>query len=156
MKKMLIYVDASVVGGCEDVEFAADSLALWRLFIQGVYTPVLSAHTLRELAGAPEPVRERLHEVSVSNWIILSESAEADELAEAYLQHGIVGPGSRSDALHVALASIAGADVLVSWNFKHMVNIGKIRLFSAVNLERGYRPVDIRSPKEVLPDGEGL
>ena len=118
--------------------------------------PILSEHTLRELAGAPEPVHERLHEVPASNWIVLSDSAEADELAEAYLQHGIVGPGSRSDALHVALASIAGADILVSWNFKHMVNIGKIRLFSAVNLERGYRPVDIRSPKEVLPDGEGF
>ncbi|NLG84430.1 MAG: type II toxin-antitoxin system VapC family toxin [Firmicutes bacterium] len=88
--------------------------------------------------------------------MVLSDSDEADELAEAYLQHGIVGPGSRSDALHVALATIAEADVLVGWNFKHMVNIGKIRLFSAVNLERGYRPIDIRSPKEVLPNGKGF
>jgi hypothetical protein len=156
MRKMLIYADASVVGGCEDAEFAADSLALWRAFVQGRYTLVLSEHTLRELAGAPEPVRRRLEEVPEPNRIVLTDSDEADLLAEAYLSHRIVGPGNRSDCLHVALATVAAADVLVSWNFKHIVNVGKIRLFSAVNLERGYRPIDIRSPKEVLPDDEDI
>ncbi len=156
MRKLLIYVDASVVGGCEDAEFAADSLALWRAFGQGRYTLVLSEHTLRELAGAPERVRRWLQEVPEPNRIILTDSDEADSLAEAYLAHRIVGPGSRADCLHVALATVAAADVLVSWNFKHIVNVGRIRLFSAVNLERGYRPIDIRSPKEVLPDDEDL
>jgi hypothetical protein len=59
MKKMLVYVDASVVGGRDDIEFAEDSLALWRLFVQGQYVMVLSEHTLRELTGAPERVRKR-------------------------------------------------------------------------------------------------
>jgi hypothetical protein len=156
MRKMLIYVDASVVGGCEDAEFAGDSLALWSAFVRGRYTLVLSEHTLRELAGAPEPVRKRLQEVPEPNRTVLIDSDEADLLAEAYLGHRIVGPGSRSDCLHVALATVAGADVLVSWNFKHIVNVGKIRLFNAVNLERGYRTIDIRSPKEVLPDDEDI
>lgn len=61
-------------------------------------------------------------------------------------------PGSRADALHVALASVGGADVLVSWNFKHVVNLGKIRSFNAVNLEQGYGLIEIRTPKEVLSD----
>jgi hypothetical protein len=67
-----------------------------------------------------------------------------------YLFHGILGPGSRSDALHVALATIGRVDVLVSWNFRHIVNLGRIRLFNAVNLEQGYGFIEIRTPKEVL------
>jgi len=117
---------------------------------------LLSEHTLRELAGAPERVRGRLHEVPDPYRIVLTDSDEADALAEAYLSHGIVGPGSRADCLHVALATVAAADVLVSWNFKHIVNVGKIRLFGAVNLERGYRPIDIRAPQEVLPDEQDV
>lgn len=156
MKKLLIYVDASVVGGCEDIEFSEDSLALWRLFIQGQYVMVLSEHTIRELAGAPEPVRKRLLEVPQEHRIILTDDDEADALAEAYMEHRVVGPGSRSDALHVALAVVSNCDVLVSWNFKHIVNLGKIRLFNAVNLEKGYRPIEIRSPKEVLVNEKGI
>lgn len=139
-KKMLIYVDASVVGGCEDVEFADDSLALWQLFIQGHYVMVLSEHTIRELAGAPARVRRHPFEVPQEHRIVLTDDAEADTLAEAYLEHHVVGPGSRSDALHVGLAVVSNCDVLVSWNFKHIVNLGRIRLFNAVNLEKGLPP----------------
>lgn len=68
------------------------------------------------------------------------------------MSHGIVGPGSRSDALHVALATVARVDVMVSWNFKHIVNLDRIRLFNAVNLEQDYGLIEIRTPKEVLRD----
>lgn len=150
MKKPYIYVDASVIGGCEDSEFAEATLALWELFIKGDYIQVLSEHTLREIQGAPESVRDRLLEIPEEHQIVLPETEEADALADAYLAHGIVGPGSRSDALHVALATIGRVDVLVSWNFKHIVNLGRIRLFNGVNLEQGYGLIEIRTPKEVL------
>lgn len=150
MKKLYIYVDASVIGGCEDSEFAEVSLALWRLFIEGVYIQVLSEHTLRELRGAPESIRGRLLEIPEANQVILPDTSEAEALAEAYLAHGIVGPGGRSDALHVALATIGRVDVMVSWNFKHIVNLGRIRMFNAVNLEQGYGLIEIRTPREVL------
>jgi hypothetical protein len=156
MKKLLVYVDASVVGGCEDAEFMEDSLALWRLFVLGQYVMVLSEHTLRELAGAPEKVRRRPLEVPREYRLMLTDDEEADALAEAYLEHHVVGPGSRSDALHVALAVVSACDVLVSWNFKHIVNLGRIRLFNAVNMERGYGPIEIRSPKEILVNEEGV
>jgi hypothetical protein len=139
LKKLYIYVDASVIGGCEDSEFAEASLALWKLFVEGFYMQVLSEHTLRELRGAPESIRARLLEIP-----------EAEALAEAYLAHGIVGPGGRSDALHVALATIGRVDVMVSWNFRHIVNLGRIRMFNAVNLEQGYGLIEIRTPREVL------
>lgn len=150
MKRLHIYVDSSVIGGCEDPEFAEDSLALWRLFIKGDFVQILSEHTLRELQDAPEEVRGHILEVPAGHQIILADAPEAYDLAEAYLAHGIIGPGSRSDALHVALATIGRVDVLVSWNFKHIVNLSRIRLFNAVNLEQGYGLVEIRTPKEVL------
>jgi hypothetical protein len=99
---------------------------------------------------APESVRNRLLEIPEAHQIILADTPEADVLAEAYQAHGVVGPGSRSDALHVALATMGRVDVLVSWNFKHIVNLGRIRLFNAVNLEQGYGLIEIRTPKEVL------
>lgn len=150
MKRLHIYVDSSVIGGCEDPEFCKDSLALWRLFIKGDFIQVLSEHTLRELRDAPDEVRAHILEIPEPNQILLEDTSEAYELAEAYLAHGIVGPGSRSDALHVGLATIGRVDVLVSWNFRHIVNLGRIRLFNAVNLEQGYGLVEIRTPKEVL------
>ena len=83
---------------------------------------------------------------------MLADTAEAYDLAEAYLKHRVVGPGSRSDALHVALATVGRVDVLTSWNFKHVVNLGRIRLFNAVNLEQGFGLIEIRTPQEVLSD----
>ena len=156
MKRLHVYVDASVVGGCEDVEFSTDSLAMWRRFVSGGFVLVLSQHTLRELQGAPDAVRGHLLDVPQANQIVLGDSPEADDLADAYLARGVVGPGSRSDALHVALASVGRSDVLVSWNFKHIVNLGRIRLFNAVNIEQGYGLVEIRTPREVLYEQEEL
>lgn len=156
MRRLLIYTDASVIGGCEDSEFATDSQALWRLFVEGKHTLVLSTHTLREVLGAPQAVRNRLIHVPAAHQIVLPDSQEAADLAATYLARGIVGLGSHADALHVALATVGRVDVLVSWNFKHIVNLGRIRLFNGVNLERGYGTLEIRAPKEVLEYEEGL
>lgn len=150
MKQILVYVDTSVIGGCEDVEFREDSLALWSEFIAGRYVMAVSAHTLRELRDAPDPVRQRIVEVPEAHQILLLDSAESSDLAEAYVRRGVVGAGSHADALHVALATVGRADVLASWNFKHIVNLGRIRLFNSVNLELGYGTIEIRTPKEIL------
>ena len=58
------------------------------------------------------------------------------------------------DALHIAIATINKVDVLVSWNFKHIVNINRIRLYNSVNLKSGYSMIDIRSPREILTEKE--
>lgn len=149
-RKLVIYADSSVIGGCEDREFSDTSLALWQRFVNGAHTLVLSAHTLRELVQAPAAVRARVDQVPTDHVLVLPDSEEAFSLADAYIQRGIVGPGSRSDALHVALATVGRADVIVSWNFRHIVNLGRIRLFHSANLERGYGLIEIRSPREVL------
>jgi hypothetical protein len=150
MKRLRIYVDTSVIGGCEDEEFSGPSRQLWSKFKAGECVLVLSDLTLQEIGDAPPPVRRRLEEIPIAHQIMVSLDSEAKELAEAYLTHGVVGPGSLADALHVALATVNAVDVLVSWNFKHIVNFGRIRLFNAVNLEQGYGLIEIRTPNEVL------
>jgi len=152
VKKLRVYVDASVVGGCEDEEFAEATLALWERFKRGALVVVISEHSLRELDPAPDKVRDRLNEIPAENRETIPDSDEAGSLADAYIAHGILGAGSRADAFHVALATVGRVDVLVSWNFKHVVNFGKIRLFNAVNLEQGYGLIEIRSPREVLDE----
>lgn len=154
MRRLLIYADASVIGGCEDTEFKEESLALLEAFKRGEHMLVLSQHTLRELLGAPAEVRNRLNEVPVEHQLLIEDDPEAFNLADAYLGRRIVGPGSRADALHVALATVGRVDVLVSWNFRHIVNFGRIRLFNAVNIELGYGLLEIRTPREVLSDVE--
>jgi hypothetical protein len=150
MRKLAIYVDASVIGGCADDEFREPSNALWQHFVSGRFQLVLSAHTIRELKGAPETVRNVLLQVPADNQIVLADTRDALELADAYVVRGVVGPGSYADALHVALATTGRVDVLVSWNFKHIVNLGRIRLFNSVNIEKGYNTIEIRTPLEVL------
>lgn len=79
---------------------------------------------------------------------------EAVQLSEAYVERNILTQKYSDDALHIALASIAEVDVLVSWNFKHIVHYDKIRLFTAVNIECGYKLLHIYSPREVTNYGQ--
>jgi len=76
------------------------------------------------------------------------------DLLAAYEAHNALGPKFRADMLHISLATVANVDMLVSWNFKHIVRFDKIQLFSAVNLEQGYKPLAIHSPREVTTYGK--
>lgn len=156
MKKLHIYVDTSIIGGCEDEEFATVTRRFWSKFRTGECVLVISDLTMQEIKGAPQDVRRYLEDIPAGHQIQIRLSAEAKELADAYMAHGVVGPGSLADALHVAMATVRGVDVFVSWNFKHIVNLGRIRLFNAVNLEQGYGLIEIRTPKEVLYEEEDV
>jgi len=134
-----IYTDTSAVGGCFDVEFEHGSIPLFDAFRSGAAVLVVSDLTLAELEAAPEPVRDVLLSVPVEHIEFVSFSEEAAHLSE-----------SRIDAQHIATATICRADVLVSWNFKHIVNLERIHGYNSVNLRLGYPMLEIRSPMEVL------
>lgn len=150
--KPRVYVDTSVIGGCEDTEFQEASRRLLRAFNAGRATMVLSELTARELAVAPAHVRQVLATVSQDNIESLGLGAEAAALAQAYLAERVVTPSLEVDAPHIALATVARVDILVSWNFRHIVNLQRIHAFNAVNLKRGYPLLEIRSPLEVFAD----
>lgn len=150
--KVRIYVDTSVIGGCEDDEWQEYSIRLMECFVRGDYVLVVSDVTLQELAVAPEEVRWRLREVPDDHIEILQLDAEARELAGAYISEGVIPSRMVADAQHIAIATVARVDVLVSWNFRHIVNLHRIHGYNSVNLRRDYPTLEIRSPREVLRD----
>jgi hypothetical protein len=155
MKQLRVYVDTSVIGGCFDPEFAQWSNALLRDFEMGFFRPVLSKAVEAEILSAPEQVREKYADLLALGAEFLPVTNEADELVARYLERGILNVRFRGDMLHIALATVFDVDVLVSWNFKHIVKLQKIQLFNAVNLEQGYKAIQIYSPREVATDEQG-
>ena len=152
MLRPRIYVDTSVIGGCFDEEFDEYSLQLFDDFISGKKIPIISDIVLFELVGAPEDVKSVLKRVPGENIEYVHLTEESTALANAYLNGGVVTESSLSDARHIAIATVTRADILVSWNYKHIVNINRIHLLNSVNLKLGYPILEIRSPREVLYD----
>ena len=111
--------------------------------------PVLSDVTAAEVASAPAPVRDLHQEMLALAGTVLPVTSEVLALVARYETKKILNAKFRPDMQHIALATIAGVDALVSWNFKHIVRLEKIRLFNAVNVESGYPVLNIRSPREV-------
>jgi hypothetical protein len=151
--RLRVYVDTSAVGGCLDAEFAAGSQALFARFHSGEYVLVLSDVTVAELQNAPEAVRALISALPETGIEAVQFTPEADRLAQAYLAAGVLPPKMWADAQHIAVATLAGVDVLVSWNFKHVVNLRRIRGYNEVNAELGYPSVEIRTPREVVNEG---
>ena len=83
-------------------------------------------------------------------------SVEAVTLAKQYVEEKVVGKTSYEDCLHIAMATIYKADYLASWNFKHIVNLERIKGYNAVNLKNGYKTLEIRNPKELINYGEEI
>lgn len=145
-----VYTDTSVVGGCFDPEFAEWSNQLLEEFTSGQKTMVMSDLTLQELELAPEFVLHRIQDIPDECIEYVDLTEESRSLAEKYIVEGALGDQSILDAQHIALATIHRVDLLVSWNFKHIVHFLKIRQFNAVNLKYGYQTLEIRSPQEVI------
>lgn len=147
---MKIYADTSTIGGCFDKEFKEWSNQLFDEFKNGTELLMLSDLTLQELELARDQVRNKVNEVPKSNIIPIGITDEAIHLAETYIVDGALTNKSYNDALHIALATIFNADVLASWNFKHIVNLERIRLYNSINLRLGYKILEIRTPREIL------
>lgn len=153
MKLQRVYLDTSALVGCFDPEFAEWSSGLMQDFRNGLFKPLFSQVTATELQDAPEKVQAVYAEL-LTLGVEMNEATEsALELADAYQEHRILPPKFYDDGLHIAVATVGKADVLVSWNFKHIVRLDKIRLFNAVNLEYGYKPLQVFSPREVTTYG---
>jgi hypothetical protein len=150
MKKLRVYIDTSVIGGCFDPEFAGPSRVVFHSAQQGSFDLVVSDVATAELAGAPPTVQSFYHSLPQGLLEMVSVSEEAVRLHRAYLSYGVVGSASRDDALHVAVATVSHCDLIVSWNFKHIVHFDKIRAYNAVNALEGYSPIAIHSPPEVI------
>jgi len=147
-KKIHVYADTSVFGGVFDEEFEEASKAFFDAVREKRFSLLTSELVREEIGEGPEEVRRLFDEV-LPIATVLDVTAEAIELQDAYLAEGIVAEKYLPDALHVALATTANASMIVSWNFRHIVNFQKIPLYNAVNTLKGYSSIAIYSPLEV-------
>jgi len=147
---MKVYTDTSVIGGCFDEEFKEWSNALFQEFVAGSKQIMLSDLTLQELELARQEVRDKVKEIPDKHRFGIAINDEVIQLAETYISEGALTNKSYNDALHIALATLNNSDVLASWNFKHIVNLERIRLYNSINLRLGYRMIEIRTPREIL------
>jgi len=149
-----IYVDTSVFGGCFDPPFREESLRFFGLVRENRIRVLLSSVTFEELALAPESVRGVLAGLPPANLEEVPLGEQTIELRDAYVRAGVVTPKSREDATHVAAATVSGADAIVSWNFRHIVRLDRMKAYNAINERSGYGRLTIISPREVQLGGE--
>ena len=152
MKPLRVYADTSVFGGCFDADFAAESKRFFDLVRAGRVKILVSEVVVGELANAPARVRELLRSLPADSVEQVRLTRDVIDLRDAYLAAGILEPQSTDDATHVAAATVARADAIVSWNFKHIVRIDKMRAYNQVNLQTGFGLLSIVSPQEVRFD----
>lgn len=152
--KLRIYIDTSVVGGYFDEEFSDATIRLFERLENKEIVFVISDLLELELIGAPQNVRELLYNFSADKFERIQLTDDAIQLADTYITEKVVGKTSLEDCRHIALATINKVDVLASWNFKHIVNLDRIKGYNSVNYRLGYAMIEIRSPKDLVNYGD--
>jgi len=148
--KLRLYIDTSVIGGCFDDEFKEFSVPLLNKIKKGEFTVIISEITQIELKRSPKHVQNVIAEIPKKNIEFVELTEDALILSNEYISSKVLTKKELADAQHIAIATINKADHIVSWNFKHIVNIERIRGFNSINLKLGYSIIDIRSPPEVI------
>ena len=146
-----VYIDTSVVGGYFDNEFSEDTIPFFEFVKAGKFHIIVSDLLEAELLRAPAQVKSLLDGIPTKYIENIRLNKEAIDLADKYIGAKVVGQTSRADCQHIAMATIAKADVLVSWNFKHIVNLDRIRGYNGINYQFGFQMIEIRTPKEIMP-----
>jgi predicted nucleic acid-binding protein len=149
-----IYIDTSVVGGFFDEEFKDATQRLFKRLEDNEVKFVISDLLELELIQAPKHVNELLLKYPTDRFERIELTEEIMNLADRYITEKVVGRTSLEDCRHIALATINRVDVLASWNFKHIVNLDRIKGYNSVNLRLGYPTIEIRTPQELVSYGE--
>jgi predicted nucleic acid-binding protein len=149
MRIQKVYIDTSVLGGYFDKEFDVATRRFFDEVKKGEYNVVISNVTEGELLNAPERVKSLLNVLNL-DYEVIELTDDAINLALEYIKENVVGQTSYDDCLHIAIATVSRLDLLVSWNFKHIVNIKRIRGYNGINIKNGYPTIEIRSPKDLI------
>jgi len=144
------YFDTSVIGGVFDTEFEEHSIILLEKVKLGQIKAVISDVTESEIMKARKEIREFYLSIPKDSIEFVEITKDAVLLADNYISDNVVGKTSRNDCLHIGIATVSKVDILVSWNFKHIVNIYRIRGYNSVNIKLGFPPLEIRSPKDIV------
>jgi len=144
------YLDTSVIGGVFDTEFEEHSTLLMEKVKLGQIKAVISEVTESEIMKAHKEIRDFYNSLPKENIEFVEITMDSVLLADTYIKDKVVGKTSRNDCLHIGIATASRVDILVSWNFKHIVNIYRIRGYNSVNIKLGFPALEIRSPKDIV------
>lgn len=154
MRKLKIYLDTSVLNFCYADESPKEKKITRELFREikaGTYIAFISATVLKEISKAPEPKQKALVSlVEEYNLSALEIDEEIENLANLYVQNKIIPQKYKEDAVHIAVAVINDLDVIVSWNFEHIVKLKTKLSVNGINKLEGYKEIEIYSPMEVI------
>ena len=149
MPRERIYLDTSVINvyrDPRDVFLQQQTRLFWANI--GTYEPYVSVVVLGEIEAASSTIQQELREL-VEGFPVLYLTPEAEQLAEHYINEGIFARRDQNDARHVAVATTGEMDYLVSWNFRHLVRVKTRRMVNEINLQVGYKTVEIVAPSEL-------
>ena len=146
--KQRIYIDTSVIGGYYDAPLQAATRQLFERIVEKEFEVYFSEVNDAELMNAPQRVKEVKDLIPVDCFHHIIVNDEVETLSQLYISEKALGKASENDAYHIAFASVYRIDCLISWNFKHIVNYNKIKLFNAINMRFGYPLIYICSPLE--------
>ncbi len=154
MRRKRIYLDTSVISYIhqEDApEKMSDTLLFWGDVKSGKYETFISEVTIEELAACPEPKRTLLFEILQEiEYNIIKSNDEIEKLALDVIAQGILTGKSIDDCVHIASAVINNCNIIVSWNFKHLVNAKTIDGVRMISLMNNLNTVDIYSPTMMI------
>jgi predicted nucleic acid-binding protein len=154
MRKPKIYLETSAISHLDApdrIDWMEDTLELWSLIQAGDFEVFISPVVVTELMDCDEPKRTELFSRLRSiQYTELKETDEVLELANRYVEAGILRKESIRDCQHIAYACVYNCDMVVSWNFNHMVNIKTISGVRGVNALAGYREMPIYSPTMLI------
>ncbi len=148
--KQRFYLDTSVFGGVFDKGFDESTLQLFERIKLGKVTCIYSELVETELVDAPNRVKTFFKELPKTSLEKVEINDDILSLATKYIEEKVVGESSFDDCIHIATATFYRADILVSWNFKHVVNVYRIRGYNSINIRMNYPSLEIRSPKEII------
>lgn len=158
MKKLKVYLDTSVISYLHQLdapEKMCDTLDLWEVFKEDVYDVFISDIVLREIDGCnEEKLNIILDYMEQIHYTIIETNEDTVELAEKFIDFGILKKKSFDDCQHIAAAILAGCDIIISWNFKHIVNVKTVRGVKIITTLEGYKDLLIYPPSVLVEEGD--
>lgn len=150
-------MDTSVISYLEQEdapEKMTDTRTVWDVLKKGDYDIFVSQVVLKELNDCKDSRKrelfsKHLHEI---NFNLVEVTEDTIALAEKFIDFGILKQKSLDDCQHIAAAILNDCDIIISWNFKHIVNVKTIRGIKVITTMQGRKDLLIYPPTALLED----
>ena len=153
MRKQKIYIETTLFNYYFDEgrENHPDAVRLFEDIAAGKYEAFTSLYVIDELEKAPSDKRDKMIELIDRYGVtVLALNSEAEQLADAYVEQGVIPLKYRTDGVHIAVAAVNDLDMIISMNFQHIVKRKTKLATGSINAINGYRAVEIFNPMEVV------